>query len=110
MRSEFETRTLKILKPIRTPGLVPNHRVDVGSNRYYLDFAFPTLRLGIECQSARWHLGTEAQRSDNARMRKLMLAGWSILPFCWDDVRFDPAAVQGEVEEAIRLRSLTLFD
>jgi len=106
VRSDFETRTLRTLKKITTATVVPDFRVAAGST-YFLDFAFPGVRLGVECQSVRWHLGDEALKSDSARMRALTLAGWMILPYCWDDVVFRPQEVRREVEEAIELRSLT---
>ncbi len=109
VRSEFETRTLRTLKQIRTAAVMPNHRIAISGSSFYLDFAYPAVKLGIECQSVRWHLGDEALKSDSARMRKLALAGWVILPFCWDDVIFNPARVRSEVEEALELRSHTLF-
>lgn len=109
VRSEFETRMLRVLKPIPQHHLVPNHPVCFGAAKFYLDFAYPALKLGIECQSIRWHWGDEAQKSDWARHRKLTLAGWTILPFCWDDVVFTPEDVRREVREAMTLRAATLF-
>ncbi|MBA2726238.1 MAG: hypothetical protein H0U53_09630 [Actinobacteria bacterium] len=97
------------MKPIRYSAAVPDHEVTVAGSRFFLDFAFPEVKLGIECQSVRWHLGDEALRRDSARMRKLSLAAWMILPYCWDEVVFDPAGVRREIEDALRLRSATLF-
>lgn len=109
VRSEFETRTLRTLKQIKTAAAIPNYHVTAAGSSFYLDFAFPAVKLGIECQSVRWHLGDEALKHDSARMRKLALAGWLILPFCWDDVVFNPTGVRREVEEALELRSQKLF-
>lgn len=80
VRSEFETRTLRAIKPIKDWSVVPNHLVTVSGSRYYLDLAFPPLKVGVECQSVRWHLGDEALKNDAKRFRRLGLAGWLILP------------------------------
>lgn len=109
VRSEFETRTLRTLKRIRTAHVIPNHHVVTTGSSFYLDFAFPQVKLGIECQSVKWHLGDEALKRDSARFRKLALAGWVILPFCWDDVVFNSAGMRREVEEALGLRSHRSF-
>lgn len=109
VRSEFETRMLRTLKPIKGHHMAPNHPLLVGASQYYLDFAYPQRKVGVECQSIRWHLGDEALKSDWARLRRLTLAGWTILPFCWDDVVFTPADVRREVQEALEQRSTTLF-
>ena len=109
VRSEFETRTLRVIKSIRGWMPAPDFPVAASGQAHFLDFAFPEVKVGIECQSIRWHLGNEALKRDSARMRRLSLAGWLILPFCWDDVVLNPDGVRREVEEALHSRSLSLF-
>lgn len=109
VRSDFETRMLRILKAVRSHTVVPNYLVSDGVKDRYLDFAFPELRLGIECQSIRWHMGEEYLKADMARHRRLSLSGWMILFFCWDDVVFEKERVLREVEEAIATRACVLF-
>lgn len=102
--STFEARTLRILKSIDSANVIPDHLVTDGDRHYYLDFAYPDLKLGIECQSIRWHLGAEAMKKDVARHRRLTLLGWPVLFVCWDDVILTPDTVRAEVESAIRAR------
>lgn len=102
VRSRFETLTLALLEEIESPE--PNHRVPGGRTDYYLDFAYPSLLLGIECQSIRWHLGEEAFRSDMARHRHLSTLGWVILFVCWDDVVFNRERLKQELVEALKTR------
>ena len=109
VRSEFETKMLRILKRIETSPVVPDHPVSDGPANRYLDFAFPELRLAVECQSIKWHLGSEAWRADMARHRRLMALGWTVLFYCWDDVLLEPQRVQSEVEAALRNRRNRLF-
>ena len=55
-----------------------------------LDLAIPELRIGIECQSWKWHATPEAQRHDAARKRTLRRLGWEIIDLWWSDLdRFD---------------------
>jgi very-short-patch-repair endonuclease len=51
-----------------------------------LDLAIPELRVGIECQSWRWHGTPEAQRRDAARKRALRRLGWEIADVWWSDL------------------------
>ena len=99
VRSDFETRTLRILKKIDGWETVPNHLVVVRDSRYYLDFAFPQVKVGVECQSVRWHLGDEALNSDSVRFRRLGLSGWFVLPFTWDDIVFNPVGVRADLKK-----------
>lgn len=96
VRSHLETKMLRILKPGGS-GLVTNHQVCVGNTTWYLDFAYPHVRLAVECQGIKWHLGEEAFKKDMKRHRRLTLLGWTILFYTWDDVVFDPKGVREEV-------------
>ena len=51
-----------------------------------LDLAIPDLRIGLECQSWRWHATPDAQRRDAARKRSLRRLGWEILDLWWSDL------------------------
>jgi hypothetical protein len=51
-----------------------------------LDLAIPHLRIGIECQSWRWHATPEAQRRDAVRKRNLRRLGWDITDLWWSDL------------------------
>lgn len=106
VRSRFETKTLRLLMEVEPP--VPDHRVAVSRDTYFLDFAYPHLLVGVECQSIRWHLGEEAWKSDVARHRRLTAAGWIVLFVCWDDVMFERDRLKTEIAEALRNRRLLM--
>ena len=94
----MESKLLSILK--QTPGRpIPNFCVSIGHHKYYLDFAFPEARLGVECHGLRWHFGEERWRRDLARDRHLSLDGWSMLYYVWDDIQFAPETIAEEVTE-----------
>lgn len=69
----------------------PNHRVDVGPDRYYLiDIAYPDIRLGIEYQGA-YHADTDRMRADCTRWNALRRLGWEIVLVTADDLRTEAA-------------------
>ena len=51
-----------------------------------LDLAEPDLRIGVECQSWRWHGSPTAQRRDTTRKRRLRQLGWEIADVWWSDL------------------------
>ena len=68
-----------------------------------LDFAYPSIKLGIEADSRLWHGGrTDVQRnSDKANV--LVAHGWRVLRFTWSDVRRRPAYVVDTVARELVL-------
>jgi very-short-patch-repair endonuclease len=93
----MEARLLRILKPAPAPAVSVQHQVTVDDERFYLDFAFPEVRLGIEAQSLRWHLGEVRWKRDMQRDRKLKRIGWTLLYYPWDDIDLRPAQVLDEI-------------
>lgn len=58
-------------------------------------------RLVIEAESFEWH-GERAQlRRDCRRSNRLVLAGWRVLRFTWEDVMFRPEEVRAVLEAAV---------
>jgi hypothetical protein len=51
-----------------------------------LDLAIPELRIGVECQSWKWHATPRAQQHDAARKRALRRLGWDISDLWWSDI------------------------
>ena len=100
LRSRFEAKMMRIIKRI-TSDFAPNFEVRWGNHRYFIDFAFPRIHLGIECQSVRWHWGNDYQQKDLHRHRRLTGMGWAIIGFTWDDVVFTPLEVEHELRELL---------
>ncbi len=85
-------------------GLPPFHReypVYLEGGVYYLDFAFPHFRVGVEADSRRWHSDAGSFERDRARHNALASAGWRVLRVTEDQVRRDPAGVQDRVLQTI---------
>jgi very-short-patch-repair endonuclease len=83
--------------------------VDIGSRHYYLDFAYPHVKLGIEAHSMRWHLGLSKVTSDLDRDRRLTADGWTLLYYPFDDLRVRPDYVAAEVLDVRRSLETRLF-
>jgi hypothetical protein len=101
VRTAFETAMLRILKRIEDEAIVPNHLVRVGGQTFYLDFYIPSAHLGVECQSIRWHKGTDFLDKDMKRHRRISSLDIEVLYFTWDEVMFTPDLVEREIRNAI---------
>ncbi len=82
-------------------------RSESGALLARLDLAEPDLRIGIECQSWRWHATPEAQHRDARRRGMLRQMGWEVVDVWWRDLR-QPDRVLGELDDLIRRRSSEL--
>jgi very-short-patch-repair endonuclease len=52
--------------------------------RYRLDFAWPRLKLALECEGYTYHGGAARWGKDKARLAELAAARWRVLPVTWD--------------------------
>jgi hypothetical protein len=85
-RSWFQRLALRLLADV---GIATVDEYSIHDGRRLLaqlDLAIPALRIGIECQSWKWHAIPEAQRRDAARKRCLRRLGWEILDLWWSDL------------------------
>jgi len=69
-----------------------------------LDLAEPTSRVGIECQSWRWHATPAAQHRDARRKGMLRQLGWEIVDVWWSDLHH-PERILGELTYLLRQRN-----
>lgn len=68
---------------------------------YFLDFAYPKLKIGIEIDGGHWHR-TEAQiQSDIRRQREIEKEGWSIFRIDEPTVRKNPEMVATDLVKQI---------
>ncbi len=81
--SLFERRVQRLLAAADLPPIVTQHEIAVGKRLYRLDLAMPSIRLGVECHSRRFHWGRQAQEADNRRDTALAGAGWQLLYVTW---------------------------
>ncbi len=101
--SGFERRMLRLIDQADLPKPVSQHPVRAGSFRCYLDVAWPSLLVAVECDSLRHHFDERAFRWDRRRRRELELLGWTVLEFTYREVVDQPALVQRQIAMALDL-------
>jgi very-short-patch-repair endonuclease len=99
VESELERRLLRVLRRARLPVPEAQHEVrHRGRLVARLDFAYPSLRVGIETHGFRWHGGRERWQRDIRRDNRLKRMGWTVLVYTWEDVVDRPRRVVEELE------------
>lgn len=85
-RSGWGRLVREMLTDAGLPRAELEYRVD-GPNGFSaeLDLAYPQRRVGIELDSATWHLNRTSFEEDPRRRNKLQNLGWSVLNFTWAD-------------------------
>lgn len=85
------------LRPFETQHVVRSGRTTVGR----VDFAWLDRRLVVEVDGFAFHADRSTYRSDRRRGNALVLAGWRVLRFSWEDVVGSPAVVVAVVRAAL---------
>jgi very-short-patch-repair endonuclease len=67
------------------------------------DLVDPDRRIVLEADSHTWHSSRAALRRDCSRYDALVLAGWIVLRFTWEQVMFEPDEVRTCLEDVVRL-------
>ena len=109
-RSWFQrlVKSLLLARGVVTVDELPVHGRD-GRLLAELDLALPSLKIGVECQSWRWHATPSARAADARRKRRLRALGWEIVEVWWSDLdRMDEVA--DEVQAVIDSRHPRLID
>ena len=88
------------------PAPAVQHPVLARNSRYYLDLAYPQVRLGIE-YDGREHRGQQRARRDLVREAALTALGWKILRFDAHVVLFRPERIVAEVRTELAARAVT---
>lgn len=102
----FESVTRAIACDI--PGLSVQPQVVIvdGAFRARPDLVDERLRIVIEADSFEWHGKRSALASDARRYNRLVVAGWMVLRFSYEDVMFHPAEVREVMIAAVALAEL----
>lgn len=69
------------------------------------DLVDTDLRIVLEADSFTWHGGRARLARDARRYNALVLAGWLVLRFSWEDVMGEPALVRATLEAAVLRRT-----
>jgi very-short-patch-repair endonuclease len=106
-RSEAERRMLPLLR--RVPGVRWRANYPILLNGQVVaeaDFAVPELKLCIEIDGRAYHSDRAAFENDRTRQNALVLAGWTVLRFTWEQITAQPDEVVRQVLLAVKARGL----
>jgi very-short-patch-repair endonuclease len=95
--SVLEDALLRLLRKAGLPEPVPQY--EVAGVR--LDFAYPTLKLGVEADSRIWHGARADVQRNSDKANLLLMHGWRVLHFTWFDVQHRPEYVVDTVRRAL---------
>jgi very-short-patch-repair endonuclease len=91
--SAAERLAHRILRGAGIRGWKANHRVRCRGHTYYLDIAFPGLKLAIEIDGRFHGLDGVVFENDRLRQNELVRSGWMVLRFTWRMLVDDPTGV-----------------
>jgi very-short-patch-repair endonuclease len=66
-----------------------------------IDVAFPTIKLAIELDGRAWHVDRDRFQRDRTRQNRLVAAGWTVLRFTWEDVKYRLDTVLADICAAV---------
>jgi very-short-patch-repair endonuclease len=103
--SDAETIFAQLARSLGLPEPARQVVVSAGRRRYRLDFAWPALRLAVEIDGTAVH-GPDQLKADLRRQNQIVLDGWLLLRFTWHDLVSNPAAVERDLRNAWRARTV----
>jgi hypothetical protein len=101
---EFARRMAAMLTAGGLPMPVFEHRVVAGGHKYYLDLAWPTRMVCVECNDAGSHDTPKAFRRDPMKRNRCERSGWIYLEFTWWDMVERSVEVLAQVCDALESR------
>ncbi|OYN95518.1 hypothetical protein CGZ95_17570 [Enemella evansiae] len=81
--SEAERLAHRLLRETGLDGFRTNFPVSVDGSLFYLDVAFPELKLAIEINGFERHGQRQVFEDDHPRRNSVTLDGWLVLEFTW---------------------------
>ena len=94
----------RILHDARIAWWKANHDVVIEGHLYYVDIAFPGLKLAVEIDGRLHETDEDLFESDRWRQNALVLDGWMVLRFTWAMLRDHPEVVVRDIKTAITIR------
>ncbi len=90
------------------PGLAVRPQVSISDDGFIgrVDLADERLRVVCEADSFEWHGSRSALTSDARRYNRMVVAGWIVLRFSWEDVMHHPESVREVLCAAVALAEL----
>ncbi len=108
--SWFQKLVAECLSSPAIPDLREEFEVRSGAGELLarVDLAVPSVRLGIEAHSRRFHFGARAEHFDQERENRLAVEGWMLCYVGYADATRTPAQVRRHIEQLVSRRQLDL--
>lgn len=106
-RSEAEQRMARLLRSSGTGPWVPNYALLDAAGRVVaeIDFAHVSLRIAIEVDGRAFHSDRRSFERDRWRQNALVVGGWLVLRFTWEQITKRPDEVIATIRAAIAQRA-----
>jgi len=106
-KSEAEQRMGRLLRRSGTGPWIANypHKDALGELVAEIDFALTSLRIAIEVDGRAFHSDRHSFERDRRRQNRLVLDGWLVLRFTWEQIVGDATGVISAIVAAVRQRT-----
>jgi very-short-patch-repair endonuclease len=102
--SDFETELYEVIDSAGLPRPTRQVKVSAKGRDARLDFAYPSLRVGVEADSRRWHLSPEDWEAHLARSNWITAEDWLVIHVTWRQLTQRPQEVAEAIRSALQLR------
>lgn len=99
--AESERLAHQLLRDAGILGWTGNEGICINGRTYYLDICFRRLKVAIEIDGRDHQRDITTFVRDRERQNALVLAGWTVLRFTWQDLDEHPQRVVAQVRSAI---------
>jgi very-short-patch-repair endonuclease len=99
--AESERRLHRLLSGAGVIGWTPNHAVVIRGRTVRIDVAFRARKIAIEIDGFAYHSDRSRYQQDRSRQNLLVLDGWTVLRFTWEDVTDRPDQVLAAIFAAL---------
>jgi very-short-patch-repair endonuclease len=108
--SEAERLCHRLLRGAGITGWRSNRKVVIDGHVYYIDVAFPALKLAVEIDGRLHETDEDLFESDRWRQNALVLEGWMVLRFTWKMLVDRPEVVLRDIRTAMAIRRRRFSD
>jgi very-short-patch-repair endonuclease len=106
IESDLEAQLAEVIFEGGLPRPQRQYEVLIDGETYRLDMAYPEQRIAIEADGFGVHSNRNAFERDRGRQNKLVLAGWLVLRFTWQQIIHHPDVVVATIRRALEARSI----
>jgi very-short-patch-repair endonuclease len=95
--SVLEVKVARLLRSARVPKPVRQLEID----GYRVDFAWPEMRVVLECDGRRTHSNADDFQRDRTKWSALAAGGWRVVVVTWNDANRVPETIVTRIKQAL---------